>query len=201
MDSATWCRTPAAASAARRLRPEVSKNPSTALSSNEGELARSITTCVPAMASLRPSPVMLLTPVLGEAATTSWPRWRRMGTVFEPIRPVPPITTIFIPNLLEEDEVEGEPPRHGADDLFEEAHEVRAAVRPRYGAEHLAGRHVEGGVEAVVGPARDLAGAQGQHRLRPVERLHLRLLASTPSRPSADRVEDQRERIVDRGVA
>src|SRR5438477_6624739 len=208
MDSATWCRTLAVASAARRLRPEVSKNSSTALSSNEGELARSITTCVPAMASLRPSPVMLLTPVFGEAATTSWPRWRRMGTVFEPIRPVPPITTIFIPNLLEEDEVEGEPPRHGADDLFEEEHEVRAAVRPRYGAQHLAGRHVEGGVEAggavadvIVGPARDLAGAQGQHRLRPVERLHLHLLASTPSRPSADRVEDQRERIVDRGVA
>src|SRR5204863_3547498 len=96
MDSATWCRTPAAASAARRLRPEVSKNSSTALSSNEGELARSITTCVPAMASLRPSPVMLLTPVLGEAATTSWPPWRRMETVVEPIRPVPPITTIFI---------------------------------------------------------------------------------------------------------
>src|SRR5882672_3980800 len=43
MESATWCRTPAAASAARRLRPEVSKNSSTALSSNEGELARSIT--------------------------------------------------------------------------------------------------------------------------------------------------------------
>src|SRR6266851_8605056 len=100
MDSATWYRTPAAASAARRLRPEVSKNSSTALSSNEGELARSITTCVPAMASLRPSPVMLLTPVLGEAATTSWPPWRRMATVFEPIRPVPPMTTIFIPNLL-----------------------------------------------------------------------------------------------------
>src|SRR5258705_9506219 len=100
MDSATWCRTPAADSAGSRLRPEVSKNSSTALSSNEGELARSITTCVPAMASLRPWPVMVLTPVLGEAATTSWPRWRRMGTVFEPIRPVPPITTIFIANLL-----------------------------------------------------------------------------------------------------
>src|SRR6266851_7613246 len=100
MDSATWCRTPAAVSAARRLRPEVSKNPSTALSSNEGELARSITTCVPAMASLRPSPVRLLTPVLGEAATTSWPRWRRIATVFEPIRPVPPIATIFIVYLL-----------------------------------------------------------------------------------------------------
>jgi hypothetical protein len=45
------------------------------------------------MASLRPSPVMLLTPVLGEAATTSWPPWRRMATVFEPISPVPPMTT------------------------------------------------------------------------------------------------------------
>src|SRR6185369_13699266 len=38
MDSATWCRTPAAASAGKRLRPEVSKNSSTALSSNDGEL-------------------------------------------------------------------------------------------------------------------------------------------------------------------
>ena len=95
MDSATWCGTPAAASAARRLRPEVSKNSSTALSSNEGELARSITTCAPAMASLSPSPVMVLTPLLGEAATTSWPP-RRMATVFEPIRPVLPMTTIFM---------------------------------------------------------------------------------------------------------
>src|SRR5205814_1891680 len=33
---------------------------------------------------------------LGEAATTSWPPWRRMATVFEPIRPVPPMTTIFM---------------------------------------------------------------------------------------------------------
>src|SRR5947209_16582200 len=96
MDSAAWCRTPAAVSAERRLRPEVSKNSSTALSSNEGELARSITTCAPAMASLRPSPVMVLTPVLGEVATTPWPPWRRMATVFEPIRPVPPMTTIFM---------------------------------------------------------------------------------------------------------
>src|SRR5262245_5184964 len=100
MESATWCWTPAAVSAARRLRPEVSKNSSTALSSNDGELARSITTCVPARASLRPSPVMVLTPVLGAAARPSWPPWRRIGIVFEPISPVPPITTIFIPNLL-----------------------------------------------------------------------------------------------------
>jgi hypothetical protein len=39
---------------------------------------------------------MVLTPVLGEAATTSWPRSRRMTVVFEPIRPVPPMTTIFL---------------------------------------------------------------------------------------------------------
>src|SRR3954452_25025596 len=96
MDSAIWCRTPAAASAERRLRPDVSKNSSTALSSNEGELARSITTCAPATASLTPSPVIVLTPLLGDAATTSWPPWRRMATVFEPIRPVPPMTTIFM---------------------------------------------------------------------------------------------------------
>src|SRR5215470_12885338 len=44
----------------------------------------------------RPSPVMVLTPVFGEAATTSWPRWRRIATVFEPTRPVPPMTTIFM---------------------------------------------------------------------------------------------------------
>src|SRR3954447_26651096 len=96
MESATWCRTPAAASAARRLRPEVSKNSSTALFSNEGELARSIATCAPARAPLSPSPVIVLMPLWGDAATTSWPRWRRMATVFEPIRPVPPMMTIFI---------------------------------------------------------------------------------------------------------
>ena len=54
------------------------------------------TTCAPVMASLSPSPVMLLMPLLGEAATTSWPPWRRIATVFEPIRPVPPMTTTFM---------------------------------------------------------------------------------------------------------
>src|SRR5262244_3883806 len=89
MDSATWCRTlPAAASAARRLRPEVSKNSSTALSSNEGELARSITTCAPAMASLSPLPVMVLTPVFGAVATASCPFCLSFSTTFDPIKPV-----------------------------------------------------------------------------------------------------------------
>jgi len=42
---------------------------------------------------------MVLMPLLGEAATTSWPPWRKMATVFEPIRPVPPMTTIFMAYL------------------------------------------------------------------------------------------------------
>ena len=67
-----------------------------ALSSNDAELARSITTCAPAMACLSPSPVMVLMPLWGEAATTSWSPRRRMATVFEPIRPVPPMTTTFM---------------------------------------------------------------------------------------------------------
>jgi hypothetical protein len=41
-------------------------------------------------------PVMLLIPLLGEAATTSWPPWHRVAIVFEPISPVPPMTTIFM---------------------------------------------------------------------------------------------------------
>src|SRR5262249_14509628 len=96
MDSAKWCRTPAAASAARRLRPEVWKNSSTALSSNEGELARSITTCAPARALLSPSPVIVLTPVFGAAAIASWPFCLSFATTLEPIKPVPPMTTIFM---------------------------------------------------------------------------------------------------------
>ncbi len=87
---------PALASAASRLRPAVSKNASTALSSNEGEFARSSTTCAPASTSARPSPVMVLTPEFGDAATTSCPFLRSRATVLEPISPVPPITTIFM---------------------------------------------------------------------------------------------------------
>src|SRR5262249_27392415 len=44
----------------------------------------------------RPAPVWGLRPVGGEPATPSWPPWRSMGTAFEPMRPVPPITTIFM---------------------------------------------------------------------------------------------------------
>src|SRR5262245_59028517 len=39
---------------------------------------------------------MVLTPVLGDAATTSWPFCRSLFTRFFPTRPVPPMTTIFM---------------------------------------------------------------------------------------------------------
>ena len=43
-----------------------------------------------------PSPVTVLTPDEGDAATTSWPRWRRFATTFFPMSPLPPMTTIFM---------------------------------------------------------------------------------------------------------
>src|SRR5262245_41618900 len=98
-DRATWCPTPAARSAASRLRVEVSKNASTAASSHDGEFVTSTTTFAPASAWASPSPVRLLTPEEGEADTASWPRSR--GISFLPMSPLPPITTIFMPGLLE----------------------------------------------------------------------------------------------------
>src|SRR5262245_56185050 len=98
-DSATWCLTPAAASAASMLRVDFSKNSRTALSSNEGEFVTSTTTFAPASAWASPSPVTLLTPDEGDADTASWPRSR--GISFLPMSPLPPITTIFMPGLLE----------------------------------------------------------------------------------------------------
>ena len=73
-DRATWCPTPAAFSAASRLRVEVSKNSITAASAKDGEFDTSTTTCAPASASASPSPVRALTPDEGDAGTASWPR-------------------------------------------------------------------------------------------------------------------------------
>src|SRR5215472_8327571 len=50
----------------------------------------------PCSASGSPSPVTLFTPDLGDAATAWCPFARRLLTSLDPIRPVPPITTIFI---------------------------------------------------------------------------------------------------------
>jgi hypothetical protein len=44
--------------------------------------------------------VTVLTPDEGDAATTSWPRSREFITIFFPMSPLPPITTIFMLNLL-----------------------------------------------------------------------------------------------------
>src|SRR5262245_10561401 len=95
-DSATWCPTPAAFSAARRLPVEVRKKSSTASSSQTGALETSTTTSASARASARPSPVMVLTPVRRSAATASWPWESRFATTLERIRPWPPMTTIFM---------------------------------------------------------------------------------------------------------
>src|SRR5262249_22391448 len=83
------------------LRVDVSKNSRTALSSKEGEFVTSTTTSAPASAPDSPSPVRVLTPEEGEAGTASWPAPRSRGTSFLPMSPLPPITTIFIPGLLE----------------------------------------------------------------------------------------------------
>ena len=79
MDRATWWPTPAAASASRRLRVEVSKNWSTAASSNDGEFDTSTITAAPCRASARPSPVSVLTPESGDAGRASWPCSREHG--------------------------------------------------------------------------------------------------------------------------
>src|SRR5262245_15479989 len=100
-DRATWCRTPAAASAASRLRVDFSKNSSTSASPQDGAFDTSTTTAAPASAPASPSPVRALTPEEGDAGTASWPCWRRIGTSFFPMSPLPPITTIFMLISLE----------------------------------------------------------------------------------------------------
>src|SRR5690348_13881532 len=79
-----------------RLRVDVSKNFSTAESSQDGEFDTSTTTEAPFSTSASPSPVRVLTPVLGAAATASCLCSRSLLTSFDPMRPVPPITTIFM---------------------------------------------------------------------------------------------------------
>lgn len=75
---------------------DVSKNSSTALSSNDGEFDTSTTTSAPVSTSATPSPVSVFTPVFGEAGTASWPWPARLSTSLEPMRPLPPMTTIFM---------------------------------------------------------------------------------------------------------
>src|SRR3546814_8987858 len=91
----------------------------TASSSKEGEFATSTTTLVSIRASASPSPVMVLTPEAGDAATTSWSFSRSLLTSFVPMRPLPPITTVFMSG----------PPANGVFDRLEDA--GSAGKRPR----------------------------------------------------------------------
>ena len=83
------------------LRPAVSalrsrKNSITAASSHDGELDTSITTDAPAMASCESFAGQRVDPGVRRGRSASCPREPSILTTFEPIRPVPPITTIFM---------------------------------------------------------------------------------------------------------
>src|SRR6202042_1319932 len=95
-ESATWCCTPAACSYRRRLPVAVVKKSRAAFSSKDGEFDTSTTTEAPFSASASPSPVSVLTPELGDAASAACPCLQSFLTSFDPMRPLPPITTIFI---------------------------------------------------------------------------------------------------------
>src|SRR5262249_48373056 len=86
---------PASAPYLRRLRVDVSKKFITAASSHEGEFDTSTTTEAPFSTSASPSPVSVLTPEFGDAAIASYPCSRNFVTSFDPMSPLPPITTIF----------------------------------------------------------------------------------------------------------
>src|SRR6516162_7176027 len=68
----------------------------TAASSQEGAFDVSTATDAPFSASASPSPVSVLTPELGDAAIVSCPCSRNLATSFDPMSPLPPITTIFM---------------------------------------------------------------------------------------------------------
>jgi hypothetical protein len=61
----------------------------------KGSSLHRTTTEAPFSASESPSPVRVLTPELGDAATTSCRCSLSFLTSFDPMSPVPPITTIF----------------------------------------------------------------------------------------------------------
>src|SRR5262245_50586334 len=67
-----------------------------AVSTKEGAFDTSTTTEAPFSASPNPSSVIVLTPELGKADTASCPGLRSLLTTFDPMSPLPPITTIFI---------------------------------------------------------------------------------------------------------
>jgi len=87
---------PAASAAVSRLPVAVVKKSHAGPSSKDGALETSTTTCAPVSASVRPPPVRVLTPVFGDAAIAWCPCSFSSVTTFEPMSPVPPITTNFM---------------------------------------------------------------------------------------------------------
>jgi hypothetical protein len=73
----------------------VRKKSIAASSANDGAFETSTTTAAPSSTGSSPSPVTVFTPVLGAAATASWPCSANTPTSVDPISPVPPITTTF----------------------------------------------------------------------------------------------------------
>src|SRR5947209_7014328 len=91
-----WWPTPASRSAASKLRDEVVKNPMTASSSQTGAFDTSTTASAPTITSARPSPVIVSTPVEGEAGSGSCPWATSRRTTLRPISPLPPMTTTLM---------------------------------------------------------------------------------------------------------
>jgi hypothetical protein len=78
------------------LRLDVVKNSMAAASSKEGEFDTSTTTDAPTKTSVSPWPVSVLTPDESDAGTASCPCALSFLTSFDPMRPLPPMTTIFM---------------------------------------------------------------------------------------------------------
>src|SRR6266511_2987620 len=85
----------AASAAVSRWSMVVWKNAGEA-SSKVGELVRLTTTAAPSSASARPRPLIRSNPVDGECGTASCPPALRTLTACDPMRPVPPMTAIFM---------------------------------------------------------------------------------------------------------
>jgi len=106
--------------------------------------------------------------------------------------------------VVVEDQMHVEPGRHRRIDGAQELAELARAMPPVALADHLAALHVQrreqrGGPVAhvVVGPALHLSRPHRQKRLRPVQRLDLRLLVGAEHQSLVRRVEVEPDDVPD----
>src|SRR5215218_7479957 len=200
IDTARWWPTPASRSAASWLRVEVVKNSRTASSSQTGALETSTTTSAPAITSARPSPLIVSTPVAGEAGTASCPWAISRVTTLLPTRPLPPITTIFM-RFLSLGLHQRRPDAASIRDTItlvrherDRDHRIhgrhRAARRPR-AARRRPPRHRRDALRARPRAARESRGARRRGRPRATARAGVDLV----------RVRRRRRRVARRGCA